>query len=544
SIRRKMIAAKLICRLPYKGTEYYITSKKNFQQKETDYMKRTGAYKLIHILTGAHRNVSRTFLANIVEQVKMKLHNLFDSKCISEVHCNKMNIDRLSVRMHYLYFVPETHKEGIPVQPIMICNDGPTMNIVRYITPLLWSIFDRATNCRRFSNGAIDAIHAIEHYAQIGHLKSRALFVTFNMDDLMSTFSHDQTIAALKYFLVEYLSDQKLDGLTIDTILELVHLVLNNQFYVYNYALYQQIHGGASGLPLTMFLAFINVFYGQHRDIVKLMKEKNEFFGRYREQAILTWHESEDEFRTLFNQGAINTEHTRNIAKMFIGSTVHFHDLEIRHVKNGMLESKVYYDKDIDSRLPNVSDEPPIENKSKHLHAALYRAVRCCSDVEKFDRERLHIEVSFLTSGFTPEFIHSGMERFYQEFGISGKFFPSLLNDNEYGHLRQRIIQDVELQMELKQQRERQKQHTLFIPRLRYLDQKRQDVFKARFQDWWKKYYGNEPKTKHIQIKWIERTSTRLENSDILINKRPPLHLLTLLKHDQNKKSYRPIDGL
>ncbi|CAF4264712.1 unnamed protein product [Rotaria sordida] len=40
SIRRKMIADKLICRLPYKGTEYYITSKKNFQQKETDHEKK------------------------------------------------------------------------------------------------------------------------------------------------------------------------------------------------------------------------------------------------------------------------------------------------------------------------------------------------------------------------------------------------------------------------------------------------------------------------------------------------------------------------
>ncbi|CAF4406159.1 unnamed protein product, partial [Rotaria sordida] len=43
SIRRKSIANNIIIRLPYKGTQFYLGSEKDFQQKETDYMKRTGA---------------------------------------------------------------------------------------------------------------------------------------------------------------------------------------------------------------------------------------------------------------------------------------------------------------------------------------------------------------------------------------------------------------------------------------------------------------------------------------------------------------------
>ncbi|CAF4322993.1 unnamed protein product, partial [Rotaria sordida] len=42
-IRRKSIANNIIIRLPYKGTQFYLGSEKDFQQKETDYMKRTGA---------------------------------------------------------------------------------------------------------------------------------------------------------------------------------------------------------------------------------------------------------------------------------------------------------------------------------------------------------------------------------------------------------------------------------------------------------------------------------------------------------------------
>ncbi|CAM4849826.1 unnamed protein product, partial [Rotaria magnacalcarata] len=103
-----------------------------------------------------------------------------------------------------------------------------------------------------------------------------------------------------------------IQGITVDTIIELVHLVLKNRFCVYNNGLYQQIHGGASGLPLTMLLTYVNLFYGQHRVLMKMIKEKHAFFGRYREQAILTWHGSEDAFRTLIKK-SIHVEHTEHL---------------------------------------------------------------------------------------------------------------------------------------------------------------------------------------------------------------------------------------
>ncbi|CAF5180857.1 unnamed protein product, partial [Rotaria magnacalcarata] len=325
--------------------------------------------------------------------------------------------------------------------------------------------------------GSIDVIHGIEKYAQMGHLKPGTLFVTFNMDDLTTSFLHDQTMSTLQRLLIEQLQDKTIDGLTIDIILQLVHLVLKNQFCVYNNGLYQQIHGGASGLPLTMLLTYVNLFYGQDSELMKTIKEKDEFFGRYREQAILTWHGSKDEFCTLIKK-SIHVEHTRHLVTMSIGSTVHFHDVKISHSKNDVLESKVYYDPNIDT-LPNVSDEP-MENKSKQLHAVLYRAVRCCSSVMKFHHERRHIQFSFLTSGSTSEFIQSGIEHFFLEFGLSKRSFSCLLNEDEYRHLRQRIIQDTELQMKLKKQREKQNQHTLFIPCPKFLDHKQLADYKKR----------------------------------------------------------------
>ncbi|CAF1966301.1 unnamed protein product, partial [Rotaria magnacalcarata] len=52
--------------------------------------------------------------------------------------------------------------------------------------------------------------------------------------------------------------------------------------------------------------------------------------------------------------------------------------------------------------------------------------------------------------------------------------------------------------------------------------------YKKGIIEWWKKYYGNETQTKHIQIKWVKPSSISIATSDILVNKRPPIRLLTL----------------
>lgn len=123
----------------------------------------------------------------------------------------------------------------------MVCNSGTTMAIARYITSLLWSIFDSATSCVRFSNGAIDVKHAIERYAQNGDLKPGALFVTFSIDNLTTIFSHDQTIAALKSLLSNQLKYQTMKGITVDTKIELVYLIYKTSFVfiIINYTLKQ-----------------------------------------------------------------------------------------------------------------------------------------------------------------------------------------------------------------------------------------------------------------------------------------------------------------
>ncbi len=157
------------------------------------------------------------------------------------------------------------------------------MGIMRYLSRLLWSIFNQAYGCKTFSNGA-DAVHALEQYAKDGHLRSTSLLATFNVNDFCTRFPHEETIKALEHFLNVHGSQQQDEvgeSLTNEIIIQLVRLVLDNQYFVYEDKLYQQIKGGASGSPLSIPLACIYMFHCRSALMTALIDHKNdELFGR------------------------------------------------------------------------------------------------------------------------------------------------------------------------------------------------------------------------------------------------------------------------
>lgn len=163
----------------------------------------------------------------------------------------------------------------------MICKHGPTIGIALYLGDLLNRLFTQVTRCRLFSNG-LEVVETLEYYAHKVGLQSITRFVTFNIDEICSYFSHDFAIKTLEYFLVKYGNVCNLNGLSPSTVIELVRLVLKNQYFVYRNQLHQQILGSALGCPLTIPLACIYFCYTQVKWLTVLIEQdKHELFGRF-----------------------------------------------------------------------------------------------------------------------------------------------------------------------------------------------------------------------------------------------------------------------
>jgi hypothetical protein len=80
------------------------------------------------------------------------------------------------------------------------------MGISRLLGPLLGSLIDAAIHCKKF-NKAIDDIHTMEFYQKSGPFRPTILFVSFNINELCTTFYHQQAMVALETFLNDYTSD-------------------------------------------------------------------------------------------------------------------------------------------------------------------------------------------------------------------------------------------------------------------------------------------------------------------------------------------------
>src|SRR5690348_2049195 len=125
------------------------------------------------------------------------------------------------------------------------------MNVTCYLNHVLWFMFNHITGCKTYLNEANDIIYDLEQYVKNGYLQETTLFVTFNINNICTTFSHEMAINALEKFPRIHRSKLQTiidnEGLSNETIIQLVRLLLQNQFFIYDNKLYRQIYGGPSG---------------------------------------------------------------------------------------------------------------------------------------------------------------------------------------------------------------------------------------------------------------------------------------------------------
>ncbi|CAF1590017.1 unnamed protein product, partial [Adineta steineri] len=282
----------------YNSNALYMCKNKEMQRKIMEHVKGTNAYSFMEKLYETNPTCVQQRLDTIVEQVTTLLNDLITSHSINDSQFRQMNVDRSTVRMDYLFFLPDTRQKHVPFQPIMVCSLGPTIGIARYIYRLLQPIYDHVALSTTFFKET-DAVHAIEIYANKDLLLPTTLFASLHINDLCSILSHEEILQSLERFLNEYYkSDQRIQTITIDTILKLTKLILQNQFFIYKNNIYRQIKGGATESPLTILLMNIYLFYWQD-ELVKTMNNQNEIFGRCFDKIFLTWNGSKNELCSL-----------------------------------------------------------------------------------------------------------------------------------------------------------------------------------------------------------------------------------------------------
>ncbi|CAF1273854.1 unnamed protein product, partial [Rotaria sp. Silwood1] len=262
-------------------------------------------------------------------------------------------------------------------------------------------------------------------------------FVSSLKDQLTNRFSHGEAINALENFLNTYIPDHLILGMSFDTILQLVRLVLENQYFVYKCKMYQQIRGSASGSPLTIPLVYIYLFYTD-QIIMNDLIDKNELFVRYRDEAFITWNHSEQQLSSLFSIAKSRFPEVKwHISS--IDYPIHFVDIKVGHntgrLFTGVYHQEMFYNDFLSSELNQL--QHPNENIWNWLRKALLKAVRYCCDTVMFHSEIGEIQRELLRRGHSEQIFDEALDAFYEDFGVT-VIYPPFLTVN-YEKLRKHI---------------------------------------------------------------------------------------------------------
>ena len=131
--------------------------------------------------------------------------------------------------------------------------------------------------------------------------------------------------------------------------------------------------------------------------------------------------------------------------RTFVGTHVHMLDVEIEN-QNGQLISRVYHGDQTERYTLPFLFNPARSNHSHAFRSALLRAVRYCSSVLDFARERIYLELTYVSNGYTTTFVETHLQQFFVTFDAQKLRLD--WNQDVYDRLRARLFHFLDQQMQ------------------------------------------------------------------------------------------------
>ncbi|CAF3973991.1 unnamed protein product [Rotaria sordida] len=246
----------------------------------------------------------------------------------------------------------------------------------------------------------------------------------------------EESLAILAEFLHIH-NCERVNGLSIDTIIELARVVFQANAFVYGKKFDRQIIGDAMGSAFILTLA--NIFMRKwERQTILPKLPSHELYGRYIDDVFFTSNESEDKAKELLE--AANRFHPNIKFEYKTGKSTPFLDVLVQN-NNGILASSVYHKPSAEPTVVSFLSDHPRHVFRNVIQTAFTRAVRYSSTFEVFNNERRAIRLMFLYNRYPSNYINQEFEKFfaYCMSSTSSPILPMITNESQFFVLRQKL---------------------------------------------------------------------------------------------------------
>ncbi|CAF4372875.1 unnamed protein product [Rotaria sp. Silwood2] len=470
---------------------YYLGHLDEFQQKSNEYIENSNSFEFIAIINENHTEQQQ--LKEVIQSLDVEFDKLYQRKLINKDYQMKFSMGKkTNIKLLNVYFLPRKDQDdNLLVEPrFSSFKNTPIDILANYLESILRPLFENYSRSTTFLSGG-DFIQKLDYCCkQPNVLQPQTNFVTFKIHNLSMDVSHASLLRALGTFLVSPLVDNLFYKLSSQGIEELMALVLKNIFFTFNKKLYRVTKGCPLNLPITDLLCNIYLHDWQ-MSLVRQIRLKDSFYGRYHNIGFFTWNASTDYLERLFDELQQTLDSDIKLTT-FIDTRVEFLNAVIENTK-GILETHVYHNPNEQLfLLPYAKNHPRLRHR-QWFRYALIRAGQYCSSFEDFEDERRYIEMSFLTNGYSLDFVEYHLRQFNSKF-FRSEYQIKDINHHTYRILRHELFRLIDEQKrELIEVQQLQKNHQLID--LHYLfDWGSRCQFNERFYKLWSSIINEDQK--------------------------------------------------
>ncbi|CAF3939155.1 unnamed protein product [Rotaria sordida] len=478
---------------------YYLGRLDELQQKSNEYIENSNSYEFIGIIN--ENNTEEKYLKEVIQSIDTGLEKLYQRKLINKDYQMKFSISKkTNVKLPYVYFLPRKDQEdNLLVEPrFSSYRRSPIFALASYLEEILRPLYENHSQSTTFLNSG-DFMQKLDYYCthQQFLLKPTTNFATFKIHNLHLNVSHSSLLRALGTFLVSPLVSDRFHKLSSEAIEELMAIVLNNIYFTFKKKVYQFTKGCPLNLPITDLLCNIYLHDWQ-MSLLREIRLKDSFYGRYHNMGFFTWNASTDYLERLFDERQLTLDSDIKLTT-YIDTRVEFLNAIIVN-NRGFLETRVYHNQEEQPfLLPYTKNHPRLRHR-QWFRYALIRAGQYCSSFEDFEEERRYIEMTFLTNGYSLDFVEYNLRQFYSRF-FRSEYQIKDINRHTYRILRRELFRLVdEEKRELEEERRLQKSNKLI--RLHYLfDWGSRCQFNEKFYKLWSDIITKDPIFKEFGLK-------------------------------------------
>jgi len=300
----------------------------------------------------------------------------------------------------HMYGLPKVHKEGLPLRAIVSGIGSPCHPLARFLLKLIKPVSGKSESHLNNSVDFIKFVKSIE-------LEEGDQLVSF---DVVSLFTSVPRGEAVKELRVRLERDPKLldrTTLTIDKLIELVDLCLDNTYFQLSDSFYEQTGGLAMGSPLSPILA--DLFMEKIEDEIRKDGQNHiKAWKRYVDDIFAVVGKDGD-LETILKKINTISDNIKFTFEKEKDGKLPFLDVEVKRVEN-KLTTAVYRKATDSGRYLHYSSNHHRSVKVGVAACLLNRADTHCEKLDERKAEKRLIKNTLKSNGY-PQNVFSSLER-------------------------------------------------------------------------------------------------------------------------------------